>query len=317
MKGNDLLLLKEPRSGLPGDRMRILRKQILSGWKTGTRGSGSIRCCAPDGSAKEAGCEADGRVLAHQTSPSRAFTLIEMLVVIAVIGILAAMLLPVLAGAKRRAYQATCLSNFRQVGVALHMYVDENSDWLPPGPVDMNTSPNALAQSQGPDYGSDAQFKRWLPYYLATALSLPSPNTLGNSTNQVKVFICPSYEHQMPGNSVNGSYLPESDNFMHAFCYSVTRSLTSPTATYQLPSLPFGEEDEFSSLKLSAISSVASLAEVWAVADLDTNAVLNPPRLGALTEPYVAKTPVHLNVRNFLYFDNHVATKRVTKPKDY
>ena len=62
----------------------------------------------------------------------RGFTLIELLVVIAIIGILAAMVFPVFARARESARKAVCLSNVKNIALAVQMYLGDNNDTLPP-----------------------------------------------------------------------------------------------------------------------------------------------------------------------------------------
>ena len=73
-----------------------------------------------------------GLLLVCAKHPPYAFTLIELLVVVAIIAVLVAVLLPALQQAKEQASLAVCGSNLREIGVAVHGYVNDNSGWLFP-----------------------------------------------------------------------------------------------------------------------------------------------------------------------------------------
>lgn len=89
------------------------------------------------------------------------FTLVELLVVVAIVCVLAALLFPALAGVKARAHFTTCKSHLRQMGLALQMYVHDHNRY-----PDCSRS---LPESGGPDL-AEAQNNRWWwaklePYY--------------------------------------------------------------------------------------------------------------------------------------------------------
>jgi prepilin-type N-terminal cleavage/methylation domain-containing protein len=105
-----------------------------------------------------------------------AFTLVEMLVVIAVIGILAALLLPVLSRAKQSAKRSICLNNLRRINLGLRMYVDDSND----------TSPKTPSTNGSPSLDSFINFTGY------KKLMKSNVDLNGASSPQDKLFACPA-----------------------------------------------------------------------------------------------------------------------------
>ncbi len=88
--------------------------------------------------------------MTRSISCRRAFTLIELLVVIAIVATLAALVLPALASAKSKSKGTACLSNLKQLGVAIRAYAEDSSGDIPYGPkAPAFTSPFDLYPSTG------------------------------------------------------------------------------------------------------------------------------------------------------------------------
>ncbi len=124
------------------------------------------------------------------------FTMIELLIVIAIIAILAAMLLPALNAARETAKKIQCVSNLKQMITATHMYAQDNQGLIPPANCN---SINFHAYLQG-------------GRYLA-------PNIIYDQTiyisNKSKIFLCPTEKEKEKG----------------TFFYAANRSFGTSTAS--------------------------------------------------------------------------------------
>jgi len=214
----------------------------------------------------------------------QAFTLVELLVVIAIIGILAALLLPAFAQAKATAHRCGCVSNLKQIGIALQMYAEDAEDKLP-GPL-----------WYGQPYEYDQTTTNNLPYYLCQYLSTPSPSATVSVSG---VFLCPGYRRLAPPAPpgaervaliVNRDIDPAPGPIVRPFGYPQR-----------------GGNEARDPLKLSGLEAHGPRSSLYALTDADK---CNSP---AADNPWYSQLPgkpVHGNYRNGLYFDWHVEAMR-------
>jgi len=134
----------------------------------------------------------------------RAFTLIELLVVIAIIAILAAILFPVFAQAKEAAKKTACLSNNKQIGIGLYLYVSDSDDALP-----MANYPAAPAYMGPP-------FTQFAFHTGAGVAELCWADLIQPYTKNLQLFKCPTDDKLVKdssGNAVPGAKLSYALNY--------------------------------------------------------------------------------------------------------
>jgi prepilin-type N-terminal cleavage/methylation domain-containing protein len=198
---------------------------------------------------------------AHVREYSSAFTLIELLAVLGVIALLAALLLPATNGVKERSRETSCLNNLRQIGIALRLYHDENGNRFPlrismagsigtppKGPesaADWWDFTHAMGGRDGAGSKTPPGSRRPLTQYVK------SPETFRCPSDRGDVRIRPTYWSQFgcsyTYNAMGHGRLSKSEIGTTGVANKNETSYSTPTAVvmmYERPGANYGMEDQ-------------------------------------------------------------------------
>ena len=200
--------------------------------------------------------------------PLRGFTLIELLVVITVIAILAALLLPVLAGVQKKANLTKAMSNMRQVGTAFQLYANENSYTLPG------------RQSDAPSTATP----KW-PALLAGTDGSGTQNLTTNYIGDVKVYIAPGDNTINPNRPDLFAYLTSNSSNNTSWIMNGYNDLGAHTnSSVQIRTVAFTSPAD---TVLLGVQDAGAQNFYMDFADGDNNNVLNLSMYGNAGSPYL------------------------------
>jgi len=221
----------------------------------------------------------------------RAFTLIELLVVIAIIAILAALLLPALSQARQKAQRTACLSNLKQIGVAMDIYLNDHEDRFP----DRRDLKSSLPGGYRP----------WTSWPPSDPRAGWAPIVFKDSGAADALWSCPAAIPSPVGNVVQALQISSNAVPVRYWMWRFDRldPLTDPTM----------QEDFWAK---TATQAVADLKEA-SLTDATLGIINSASDVELVVDPYFPKTiatvdadlkgrTIHPGGRNRVYLDGHV-----------
>ncbi|MHC4442865.1 MAG: type II secretion system protein [Planctomycetota bacterium] len=242
---------------------------------------------------------------------TRAFTLIEVLVVVAIIALLVAILIPSLAAARRQAQVAACASNLRTIGHALVYYLEANKDQFP------------LAGSEG--------FENLHKYIQKVGksskqLAINQNSNSGKPFADIDWYLCPGDEihhltnqvfHKMP----DGKWMELQYRLSYGMSNSLSLDRSKRVKVWKVVNEDGKREEAtvFQTRKMSDVKRPSTIVSYFGAGDDDMNGaqrwVLNE------SNQYSNQTEFevhHKTGNNFLYCDTHVKFHKVLRtPPQY
>jgi len=209
----------------------------------------------------------------RSAQPRRGFSLVELLVVLAIISILAAMLLPAFSSVRELARRTSCQSNMRQIGMGFAQYINDNHGLLPRN--------DAGTANQG----------TWVdeiyPY-----------------VNNPQIFICP--DDSSPYTLTGGSGLQTSYAINQFYNQSTTQNLFEANLPGQKPAFEGSIDDATGTIVLGDAAGSYEVEPASGQSTVNVDLTDYPPVFGNGGSPQGEWIGRHNGTCSFLFFDGHV-----------